>query len=967
MAPRLISRVLVRAPLLPIAALGRAAGTIFRQPLPAAALALSNPALLDKKSGKTARALGNYARRAAFRATPHGLWAGVGVGRLGPRTRIDTGAPHAHLTVAWGRLAAFGRALLDDPRLRDRVRLRVAPSLLESAGAAEWLAFGEELPARARRTDLDETLAAVLASAEEWRAWPEVRAALAEREAGDADALDEYLRVLVDDGLLVHDLEPPLVGPPPLEWMRARLSGSSPELDEVATLLDGAARAPGAAIAAAREALARLPGGAAEPLHAVLVFAPKAEPQVSRVAVERAAGLAELLTRLQDALVPPAAERLLDPAIGEALDGITEVFGAGALDLQALAAGDYGTPLTGDTPRAGHAPPPALLALLVDRLLACAHAGAGEVHFSAAELDAVTPPGATPPTCELVLTPMREPPRTPAGTGWLLALHAPAGASWGRFAGAVGAPLEAALGELAAAEQSARPSETRLDVAFAPTRALADLAVHPPVRAGVLALSGSCDRAVTPAELELCADAAALDPLALRRGDAQVVPSPLHRLRSTTAAPGVWQLLTGWSLQRQHAPWALSLGPLAGLARLPRISIEGFVVAPASWQLPEVADRRALAAWRKRAGVPRRVQVGHEDELLLIDLMSADALEELRRLPRDATRPRAFEVWPPLERGVDRAGRRVEIVAAMVDAPDWDEAERLVAASAAVAKMGRVPPPRLAPPAEGWRTFKLFGAADRADRVLAQIVAPEVRAARAAGELDGWFFMRYVDGPGRRDHLRVRVHEPEKGGADAFAARLTEALAPARAAGDVVALEIAGYHREVARYGADAIAAVERLFEADSALVCDLLDEDAEPDADATELLVRSLDVLAAGLGLDLAERRELARRRRDAYAAVPGSNDGERDPLAAEFRARQARLQAVLSATPLSPPFAAQRARVAVAVRKLSEARRRAILPALLHLAAVRLAGADRQAEARAVYFWERTLDGLVHRARRR
>jgi thiopeptide-type bacteriocin biosynthesis protein len=323
-------------------------------------------------------------------------------------------------------------------------------------------------------------------------------------------------------------------------------------------------------------------------------------------------------------------------------------------------------------------------------------------------------------------------------------------------------------------------------------------------------------------------------------------------------------------------------------------------------------------------------------------------------------------VWPPLDRGaeIDGGGRRVEIVAAVVVEPEGDEAARTQAALAATAAMGRVPPPRLQPAAAGWRTIKLFGAATRADRVLQGVIAPAIREARAGGLVGGWFFLRYVDGPGRREHLRLRIHEARAGGADAFQALLDEALAPARAAGDVVAVETAPYFRELARYGEDAIEPVERLFEADSALVCDLLDEDAEPEADLPELVVRSFDVLAAGVGLELAERHQLAGARRDAYAAELAALDAD-DALARDFRARQSRLHTVLSATPLSPPFAAQRARVAVAARKLSPDRRRALLPPLLHLAAVRLAGPDRPLEARATYLWHRALDGLLHRAK--
>src|SRR2546430_1545640 len=82
----------------------------------------------------------------------------------------------------------------------------------------------------------------------------------------------------------------------------------------------------------------------------------------------------------------------------------------------------------------------------------------------------------------------------------------------------------------------------------------------------------------------------------------------------------------------------------------------------------------------------------------------------------------------------------------------------------------------------------------------------------ATREIEGWFCLRATDGPGRRDHLRLRVRAASDA---AFAARLDAALVPARAAGDVVGVERAEYHREVGRYGVYAIEAVERVFESD--------------------------------------------------------------------------------------------------------------------------------------------------------
>jgi thiopeptide-type bacteriocin biosynthesis protein len=948
-----VSRWLLRAPLLPLEALGRSPRAVFREPDARRALTWAAPSLGDDAS----RALEGFARRAAFRPTPHGLWAGVAVGELGARTRIATSKTRAHVTVSWARLAALGRALLDEPVARAAARLRVAPSVLDGAAEVRWLAFGPDAGAEARAgaAVLDDALAAVLDAARDWRPFAEVRAALAAVEPAPDDALDDYLLRLVDDGLLAHDLEPPLVGPPPLAWTRARLASAGGAASPSALAAAHAALA-GLALddaEAARATLAALPGASdREPLHAVLVHEPRATPTLSRAAVERAAALAPLLHRLQEALAPPAAERALDAALDDAVDAATEIFGAGALELGALALGEYGTPLDAAPPAAPRAAHQPLCAWLADRLLACAAAGDEELRLDARELDAVVPAAEPPPTFELTLTPAREPRGAAPGTGWLVGLHAPAGATWGRFADALGAPMHEALAELAAAEERARPDERRLDVAFAPTRALADVTAHPPLRRAALALSSwPAGDAVLPRELELCADDAALTPRALRRGAEPVVPSPLERVRSTTAPPGAYRLLAGWTLHRQHAPWALALGPLAELAWLPRVSIDGLVVAPASWRAPELATPAELRRWRRAAGVPRVVQLGREDELLPVDLDAPGALERIAREPG----ARLFEIWPPLDdaAAVDAGGRRVEAVVAVVAAPD--DAAHARAAAAEIAACGRVPPPRRAPPAPGWITFKLFGAADRAERVLAGAVAPAVAAALDAREIDAWFFLRYVDGPGGRDHLRVRVHERAGASRGRFAARLDEALAPARAAADVVAVEICAYHRERARYGEDALDAVERVFQSDSTLASELFAGDDE--GDAIEWLVRDQDALAAACGLDPAERRALAARRRAAY--VP-----ERDPasaLSVEFRARQARLHDRLRTT--DPIFDAHRERVSRAVAELPRARREALLPALLHLAAVRLAGIDRAAEIAALYFWERALEGLLKR----
>ena len=774
-----LDRFLVRAPLLPWMGGRDAERRLLREPLGKLALELASPSLAAAMAGERAeRATDRYGRRAAFRPTPSGLLAGVALGELGARTQAATGQPRAHLDLTWGRVAALGRALLEAPAIRVQAQIRRAPSLLRGADRIRWLAFGAD-GAETRQAELDARLARILDASGAWTSWRAMRAAASGESAdttrgspdddGDDHDTDELLLLLIDDGLLHHDLAPSLIGPPAATWMPGRLAALRPVPPEAAALDQLCAALRGGDLDRARAQLHALPGGgdaatgAAPDVIGTLVHQPARPITLDRTVVERAARLAPLLFRLQEALTPPAAERLADGGARDALETARELFGEGSLDAAAWELGDYGIE-AGAPPHAGEGdlretdrpvsgPPPALVRLLVDEIAAARAEGRDEIALSAPALDQLLPAAAAPPTCELFLSP------TATRAGWLLGLHAPAGASWGRFAGALGPKLADALAALAAAEKKERPDQRRLDVAYAPSEALADLCAHPPVRDGLLALSTWPAPAATPAPEGDVVTAAALGllttsgldgpALTAGAGDRELVPSPLARVRSTTAPPGLFRLLAGFSLYRQHAPWALSLGPLADLAYLPRVSIDGFVIAPASWRIPGGLDARTFRRWRLGTGgappPPRFVQVGAADELLPVDLDHREARRDL------AGQPRAWEIWPPLPpaprtsaartgararaRPVDRDGRRIEAVVALVDCPDEGDAHRIAARRLAIERAGAVPPPRLSPAAGRGaagrrRAGGARGAGRRRDRPM---VLPALRRrARAA-------------------------------------------------------------------------------------------------------------------------------------------------------------------------------------------------------------------------------------------
>jgi hypothetical protein len=306
---RPLDAFLLRAPLLPEAVLPRAKRALAAHPLGTRAIEIASPSLAAAAVGeKRERAVDRYARRAAFRATPNGLFAGVCMGRLATKTAIATGEPDVYLAPSWGSVDAAARELLDRPDVRERTRLRVAPSAIRTAaGVVRWIGpgepFGEE-----REGELDDRLTRVLDVANQWARWTDVRSRLGSEDTDDDT--DDFLLMLVDDGLLQSDLCPPLIGPPAHVYLARKLTaiawaGPAPQTDDV---------------------------------HAVLVHRPRRTPALDRAAVERASRLVPMLLALNDALAPPVAERFAQTGLADALDAATETFGAWAAESSSLPA-----------------------------------------------------------------------------------------------------------------------------------------------------------------------------------------------------------------------------------------------------------------------------------------------------------------------------------------------------------------------------------------------------------------------------------------------------------------------------------------------------------------------------------------------------------------------------------------------------------------------------------------------------
>ena len=182
---------------------------------------------------------------------------------------------------------------------------------------------------------------------------------------------------------------------------------------------------------------------------------------------------------------------------------------------------------------------------------------------------------------------------------------------------------------------------------------------------------------------------------------------------------------------------------------------------------------------------------------------------------------------------------------------------------------------------------------------------------------------------------------------------------------------------------------IEEVFRADSELAIALLQIDPALVPDGLTLLVRSFDALAAGLGFALDnssgrsphDRTAIANAARASHEPTLRALDQTASgagTLAELYRERQAVLLEMLAsdeklarrktaADPVSAGFAAHRKRLARLGPPLHRAGalRFPVIASLLHLAAVRLAGASPGSEAVAAYLWQRATESRIARAR--
>lgn len=397
-----------------------------------------------------------------------------------------------------------------------------------------------------------------------------------------------------------------------------------------------------------------------------------------------------------------------------------------------------------------------------------------------------------------------------------------AGASLGRFAGALGETANADLRSLGTALEALHPDAVVAELVVPPAYARGlNVSIRPvhlshQVRVGLM--HDRNDRhVITADDLLVGLDDAGFYVRSLKLNK-RVELAQTHMYDTTTLTPSLGRFLSLLTYDGVVFPHKFDWGPAENLTFLPRLRYERIIVAKARWrfeksQLLKICSKdvdeqqQFVAEWR----LPAYVQLVDGDNILPLDLRTGVGWELLCDhisphtsdvVVLEELLPQPGNVWLEDERA---RTYRAEFVASFVrDAPR----PRPVPNGGPVSRSQR-----LRAPGSDWSYVKLYIEDHDMDRFLARELEPLVSSLSAA---DSWFFVRYAD-PYAHIRLRLRC---APGGQSQDMRRVHERLARWIDGGVLSNVEICTYEREIERYGGvDGIEICESMFSVDSGYV----------------------------------------------------------------------------------------------------------------------------------------------------
>lgn len=959
---------------------------VWSQPRVASAVRVASPGLAGRLDALSAGAdvsarqirrmtfaLARYMVRMRHRATPFGLFAGVAVIQFGSSTAVDWSEEHRPVSGADARwLASIIARLEACPRLRSQLRV-TANNLVEVRG--QRLLFGGQPHATEtgqriagefsiqRNPAVRAIMELAVAPIFVWELQDKLACEYPDVPMVEFDGL---LTELMTRGVLVSELRPPSTCTDGLGHVLERLDAMPADAVESVRHLIGQLREVQHRLAASTS----FPHGFDEASHRALTtcMTELSDATEQPVTVDLRLGATATLPPTVGAEAAAAAEVLvrLSPAPSgvkawrEYHGAFLATYGPGALvPVEQLTSAAGGI----DFPRHFHEQPqPPGVSGRDEQLLALAHQavmdGTREIVLDAATLGSLAPEGTGQGFPHVdVWFDLRAASAAALDAGdftvAVCGIGRP-GAAVGRFVNV----LPDAGGDLLTAEYRSLPAVVDgalpVQLSFPPRTVAAEnvlraqliwpevisLGEHHPDESNRIPVS----------ELAVTADQHRMHLVSLSRR--RVLEPHIPHAAARHAMPLLARFL--FEVPRATGPAVSSFdwGIAARLPFLPRVRYGRATLAPAQWRLapadlpgretPQPEWDAALAALRKRRGLPAAVSVGNTDRQLRLHLDAAMDLALLREhMNSSTTAVTLFEAATAAEHGWLES-RAHEIVLPLAATHPPAKPPAFLTSSAPLPLGGGE---HAETPGADGSVFNatIYGPADAVDEILLDHL-PGLWAPWGE-ERPLWWFIRYRT---PQPQLRLRIRHPDYGRVAERVGRWVQELREARLVNRV---SFDAYYPEIGRYGPGAsMDAAEELFTADSKVVLAQLAVHAASRAVHPHALTAAsmVDLACAMIGGRAAGMRWLLEQpQQDRHTPI-------RDRAMLRQAQRFAEESALDDLPHGSQVVEAWRARTSTAhayttslTSGVTHLRPASVLPSLLHLHHVRAHGIDPDAEA--------------------
>lgn len=569
----------------------------------------------------------------------------------------------------------------------------------------------------------------------------------------------------------------------------------------------------------------------------------------------------------------------------------------------------------------------------------------------------------------------------------------PAGRSFGRFCSTLGYEAVALIRQQAQAEEARHPGSIFAELIYLPADGhMANVVVHPPIREHEVVLGvppGVPAEAAIPVHDLVVGIRGDLFYLRSISHNAEVIIRNAHLL-NFSAAPNICRFLGEIAEEGILHFHAFDWGSAAQLPFLPRLCAGKAILRPAEWHVSKgmlgtdivATDSaqwyRCVQAWRQDWDVPRYVYLSFEDNRLLLDLENPQGVSILgeeysnsftngQMLLIQEMTPDRNGIWAEGADGRYLLEFVVPLKRRQMDVPAMDRPK----AHPAIA-----PFERLSLPGGEWLYAKLYCGLTRHDDLLGGPIREFTQRIMSEGLAKQWFFVRYADPD---PHLRLRF--------EGNPALLLSKVMPALAtwgqdlvrAGLIHRIAIDSYEREIDRYGGiEGIKVAEGIFSADSVVAADVLALETQRMLDLPVINVAMLiiDDLLSNLGVPAHERLDLYQTIRQRQQAAFG---WQIDQIRGAFHDLRKTAQRALGDRQwLSEQPGGQELLQCLTERAIRLSSLRSQLQVLveqgdlltsqspflsscIHMSCNRLIGINRYVEFKVIYFLERTLEGLI------